>query len=150
MASELQKARHASVQHASRLIRHPDVIGVGIGLRSVGGALTNEPCVKLLVSQKRPLSEIEPWRVLPRWLDTASGRTSTDVEASGEFHAPPAECAVVARDLVAPVPPVTRFRPAPGGVSASHFMFSAGTLGATVTDAVTPGLNYIISCSHVF
>ncbi|MGW6572413.1 hypothetical protein ACWGAN_09550 [Streptomyces sp. NPDC054945] len=63
----------------ARLFGIPGVVMVGIGCKEVGGELTREPAIKLLVDRKLPESEIAPHELIPAQIDGAV----TDVVETG-------------------------------------------------------------------
>lgn len=67
------------------LLRMANVVGVGVGLRSVGGAQTGEPAVVVMVTHKVPRNRLRPQDVIPRELDGAP----VDVQEVGEIGALP-------------------------------------------------------------
>ena len=135
----VSRIREVKERHAAGLTKYPNVIGVGVGLREVGGRRTDEVCVRVYVRRKVPEGQLRPGEVLPRRVD---GVTVDVVE--GEFvymqHASP------------PLPLWQRIarhfplmRP---GVSVGGLRVTAGTLGAAVYDMLG-GQQLLLSNWHV-
>lgn len=150
-----ERVRQANRQHQTRLIKHPDVVAVGVGMRVTGGQSTGESCVKLFVSKKLPKELVAPERLLPTHLMLdESTPVATDIEESDPITAPPPNlvAGVLTRpafSLIASPQLTARQRPAFGGVSAAHCLFPAGTMSITAYDRLVPNLSYVLSCNHV-
>jgi hypothetical protein len=112
------------------LMAMQNVVGVGVGYKLKSGQQTGDYALVVMVSQKLPLSALEPGAVLPK---NVSG-VNVDVIEVGELHALQTR--------------TSRWRPAPGGVSIGHYKITAGTLGAVVRDRDT-GQRLILSNNHV-
>jgi hypothetical protein len=80
---ELEHLRAVRSAHEADLMRKANVVGVGIGMKRVGGEQTGEPVIVVSVSQKLPSSELGPDDVIPRELDGVP----VDVQAVGELRA---------------------------------------------------------------
>jgi hypothetical protein len=105
-----------------------NVVGVGIGEKTIGGVPTGQLAVKVLVREKKPEHEVSAAAAVPRSL----GGVVTDVEETGEIDT---------QTFTA------RRRPAPCGVSIGNCLrISAGTLGCLVTRG---GQLFILSNNHV-
>jgi len=111
---------------------NPNVVGVGIGRRTVRGTATQELALKVYVRQKLHPLLVKDGQVIP---DEVEG-VPTDVEEAGEFS------------IWRPIPPIyqRRVRPAMGGLSIGHYAISAGTFACLVKDA---GETFILSNNHV-
>ncbi len=111
---------------------HPNVVGVGIGHKTVRGQPTEEMAVKVYVKQKLHPLLVKDGEVIP---DEVEG-ISTDIEEAGEFS------------IWRPIPPIyhRKVRPAMGGLSIGHYAITAGTLGCVVR---SEGADYILSNNHV-
>lgn len=127
---EHEDVQRAQVQHRARLLALPNVIGLGIGLKTVRGRREDLLCLTALVRRKLPRAALEPEDVIP---DEVEG-IITDVLEVGEIRAQVSRSA--------------RYRPAPGGVSIGHPRVTAGTLGCIVRDRST-GDALILSNNHV-
>jgi hypothetical protein len=94
--------------------RKSRVLGVGIGFQRVGGTMTGEVAVQVLVEAKLPMSVVDPALAVP----SSVGNLVTDVEEVGGIH---------------PHAFSSRFqRPVPCGVSVGHVDITAGTIGCLV------------------
>ena len=129
----LAAARHAKERFRYQLLGHPDVQGLGVGFRRIGGERTTQFAVVVHVSRKLPLEDIPEARRLPAELRFVDDR-------GGEIVVP-----VDVQEHPKPTPEIGRVRPVPGGVSAGV----SGTLGGWVWDTVT---NQVVALSnaHVF
>lgn len=115
-------------KEAERLLENPNIVGVGIGHKEVGGVTTDELCIVVSVIEKHPRWSIEPDERIP-WFVTG---VPTDVQETGPF--------VALQDRT------VKWRPAPGGVSVGHKDITAGTLGCLVTK---DGEQFVLSNNHV-
>jgi hypothetical protein len=109
-------------------IKHQDVTSVGVGLKQVGGSLTEEKAIVFGVTKKKPPEEVEAERLLPRSLDDLP----TDVVETGVIKA---------------LALVDKRRPCPPGYSVGHVAVSAGTLGGWFRDQ--DGSPLMLSNNHV-
>ncbi len=128
--SEYEQVYQAKTFHKNILLNRPNVIGVGVGYKTIGKQETSELCVVVMVRQKLPATGLPLEAIVPQ---EVSG-VRTDVIQVGFVRA---------LDL-----PTDRWRPAPGGVSLGHYQITAGTLGAVVYDRQT-GERLILSNNHV-
>jgi hypothetical protein len=117
-------------QHKAQIMEKPNVVGVGIGYRTVGRRETDELSVVALVRQKVPTAGLTAEELLPRQVNGVP----VDVIQVGTLRAQQS--------------PTERVRPAPGGVSIGHYQITAGTLGCVVRDRQTGG-RLILSNNHV-
>jgi hypothetical protein len=119
-------------QYNQWIMNFPNVLGCGVGRRTVGGRETDEVSVVVFVIRKLPLSALRSEEVIPRELLSYGESVLTDVVEIGEPR--------FAVDT-------NKYRPLKGGcqiVTAS----GAGTLGAIVYDAI----DYeplLLTCNHV-
>ncbi|HKW42740.1 MAG TPA: hypothetical protein VJP06_01010 [Thermoplasmata archaeon] len=111
---------------------NPNVVGVGIGRKTVRGYERHDLAVKVYVKQKVHPLLVKDGLAIP---DEIEG-VPTDVEEAGEFS------------IWRPIPPIyqRKVRPAMGGLSIGHYAITAGTLSCLVKDA---GETYILSNNHV-
>jgi hypothetical protein len=128
--SEFEQARQAKTIHKAALLKRPNVVGVGIGYKTIGKRETSELCVVVMVQQKLPPAGLPTEALIPQ--EVAGVRT--DVIQVGFVRALDA--------------PTDRWRPAPGGVSLGHYQITAGTLGSVVYDRLS-GERLILSNNHV-
>lgn len=112
------------------ILRKPNVVGVGVGLKETRGRLTDEVSIVVLVRDKKPRSALSRQQMVPDRVDGVP----TDVIEVGVLRSQQSR--------------TDRWRPAPGGVSIAHYKVTAGTLGAVVRDANT-GQRLILSNNHV-
>jgi len=128
--SEHAEVRRAQLRHQAALLAKPNVVGLGIGLKTVRGRRGERLCLAALVRRKVPRAALDPEALIP---DQVEG-VPTDVIEVGEVRALSTR--------------TTRLRPAPGGVSLGHVLVTAGTLGCVVRDRAS-GDALILSNNHV-
>ena len=80
---ELERLRAIRAAHEADLMRKANVVGVGIGLRQCEGKPTKELAIVISVTQKVPLSRLDPSDVIPRELEGVP----VDVQAVGKLRA---------------------------------------------------------------
>jgi hypothetical protein len=80
---ELDRLRAVKALYEADLMRKVNVVGVGIGLRQRGGKPTDEPTIVVSVTQKAPLSQLNPDDVIPRELEGVP----VDVQVVGKLRA---------------------------------------------------------------
>ena len=126
--------------HQDLFLRDSNVIGMGIGLKTIKGKATSQLCMKVYVEKKIPEKNLTPSNIkipktlkLPTTEKYPQEEISTDVEEIGK---------------VALLSYNGRYRPAPGGVSIGHFNVSGGTLGCLVFDINNHEV-LILSNNHV-
>ncbi len=149
---EVKAAREAE------LLRLPNVVGVGLGIKEQGGERTGELAVVVYVERKVPRSDLSRRELVPNTLRgpaaarvaphaasvsatdgqsraTASpSRVPTDVKEVGRIEAQGFSA---------------RVRPARPGYSLGHFAITAGTFGCLVRSRAAPERVYILSNNHV-
>ena len=128
--SEQQQVRQVKELHKEAILEKPNVVGVGVGYKVVGGQKTAQVCIVVLVRQKLPPAALSPEALVPSEVDGVV----TDVVQVGDIRALQAR--------------TDRWRPAPGGVSVGHYQVTAGTLGCVVRDKVSRE-RLILSNNHV-
>jgi hypothetical protein len=79
----VDRAQAVKQKYEHELMSYPGVVGVGIGLRSQGGALGEEICIVVMVREKRPASALSPDELLPTTLDGVP----VDVQETGVLRA---------------------------------------------------------------
>jgi len=126
----MDDAKAVKKQYQRTLLGKPNVVGVGVGYKFVGGEKTDTPCVIVFVRQKVAPESLSADEMVPAQIEGVS----TDVIESGPIYAQQSNTA--------------KFRPAPGGVSIGHYQITAGTLGVVVRDKNT-GERLILSNNHV-
>jgi hypothetical protein len=115
-----------------QLMKKANVVGVGKGLKRVGGVRTEQSSITVLVREKVALSSLKSSDVIPKEINGIP----TDVFEVGELK------------LLSSIRTEKR-RPAQPGVSIGHYKVTAGTLGALVKDVAT-GQTLLLSNNHVF
>lgn len=113
--------------------KNPNIIGVGIGKKIVGGKETDEICVRVYVKSKMPEEILKPEFVLPKEIEIMGRKIKIDVI---EMETPKAFDAYT-----------HRVRPLMGGYSVGHKDITAGTIGAFVK--ASDGKPCILSNNHV-
>lgn len=133
-------------KHCYDLLKKPNVVSVGIGYKHVKGKDTKQKCIVVGVSKKLPVAALSVENTVPATIDAVD----TDVVQMGVITAHPKKIKKRkgkgrAKALV--VDPTQKFRPAPPGCSAGHFLITAGTCGLIVKKN---GIRHILSNNHVF
>lgn len=116
------------------LMSYPNVVGVGVSLKRVGGSVTEDECVCVFVKKKVPLEFLSEEDVIPTTIEGVL----TDVIESGAFKALQER--------------TDRIRPVVGGISVGHPNVTAGTLGMVASrpvDGSTAIEVLFISNNHV-
>ena len=116
-------------EYQQELMGKPNVVGVGVGYKVVGGETTDIPCVIVFVQKKVEAESLSAEQMVPADIQGVP----TDVIESGPIYAQAN---------------TDKYRPAPGGVSIGHYQITAGTLGVVVRDNST-GERLILSNNHV-
>lgn len=127
----IRPARAAAREYTETLLRFPNVIGCGVGYRTVAGQETDEWALVAFVVRKLPQSALRSDEIIPRELTTSEGQVLTDVIEVSE-----------PRLLV----DTAQYRPVIGGcqiVSVS----GAGTLGGNLYDS-TDLQPVLLTCNH--
>jgi hypothetical protein len=122
MTAEMKKALAKAKRKFMDRKTHPEVTGVAIGLKKVGGVRTDKAAIVFSVKKKLKRAEVAPGQILPQSIDGEI----TDVIQSGEIKAERAPRIVDPQELR------QRRRPCPPGYSIGHYSITAGTLGAWV------------------
>lgn len=106
----------------------PNVVGVGLGYKTVNTFNTFNKCIKIFVSKKVQKNKLNPHELIPSFYKSIP----TDVQETGIF---------ISQGLD------KRIRPVPGGYSIGPASeFEGGTMGCLVTDGTDV---YVLSCNHV-
>lgn len=82
-ANTIQRATTVKRKHEDALMRKANVMAVGVGYRTRGGARTDEVGIIVSVKRKVPAAQLQPGDVLPRQLDGVP----VDVVETGEIVA---------------------------------------------------------------
>ena len=80
---QLERLRRAKAEYEDDLMRKANVVGVGIGYRTRGGVVTDEPCIVASVTRKVPPSGLSAQDVIPNQLDGVP----VDVQEVGRLEA---------------------------------------------------------------
>lgn len=80
---QLDRLRAVKTAYETDLMRKAYVVGVGIGLRQIGGKPTGEQAIVVSVTHKMPLSQLTSGDVIPRELEGIP----VDVQAVGKLRA---------------------------------------------------------------
>ncbi|MCS7281784.1 MAG: hypothetical protein RMK65_01645 [Anaerolineae bacterium] len=83
---ELARVRAVKTAYEKELLRKPNVVGVGIGLRQRGGKFTNELAIIVSVTHKVPWEDLAPEDRIPEEIEGVP----VDVQAIGVPVAHPA------------------------------------------------------------
>lgn len=121
-SSDLERYEVVKRRHVGDLMHYPNVTGVGIGYRVVGGRRTDEQCIRVYVSEKVPERDLPAEAVLPRIID---GIRVDVIEADFQALFGGSDLSLSERRARHPIVLV-------GGVSVGGLSVSAGTLGSTV------------------
>jgi hypothetical protein len=78
-----QKAMAVKEAHEQELLAKPNVVGVGVGFRQIGGQMTNTVSLVVLVREKLPDSMLAPQDRIPAEID----EVPIDVQEVGEITA---------------------------------------------------------------
>ena len=68
-ASLIEQASAVKKAHQAELLSKANVVGVGIGYRTIGGQRTDDIALVVMVSKKVPSMELSPQDVLPNEID---------------------------------------------------------------------------------
>ncbi len=127
----------------SHLLSLDHVVGIAYGLQRTDGRHTGKRAILVLVEKKVPEVELREGQIVPKIIE---GLLS-DVIAVGDGAIRKAGNQTLC-DGMAADSRLSRWRPAPGGISIAHYGGTAGTLGAVVYDKET-GVPLILSNNHV-
>ncbi|MGC5170957.1 hypothetical protein ACLQ2Q_09910 [Microbacterium sp. DT81.1] len=120
----------------AKLGRIPGVMGVGFGLKEVGGLTTEERAFRVYVREKKPLGDVPADEVLPR-----------------EFEGIPVDVLVVREFEHVHCEDMAQHHPLLGGISITNFdvRYGSGTLGffATLNGVEGPKNVVLVSNRHV-
>jgi hypothetical protein len=82
-SSPYEKARYVRQSYRDMLLSKPHVVGLGIGFRKVGGQMTDEVALIVMVDKKLPEYQLKPGDQIPRELDGVP----VDVQEIGQIRA---------------------------------------------------------------
>lgn len=80
---QLARVQAVKRAHEAALMARANVVGVGVGLVHRGGAATGDVGIVVMVSRKRPASQLSAADLVPRELDGVP----VDVQEVGEIRA---------------------------------------------------------------
>ncbi|MBW2738875.1 MAG: hypothetical protein JRE64_08510 [Deltaproteobacteria bacterium] len=127
---QMAKAQEVKEANEEKILALPNVLGVGIGYKEIGGKETTELCIKVYVEKKLPQKELSAKEIVAETVD----KIKTDVQEVG---------------LIEALPYKNRIRPARPGYSIGHYKITAGTFGCLVRDTCYPCRIHILSNNHV-
>ena len=78
-----ERVRQIKEAYGDELMALPNVVGLGIGLRHIGGESTGEVALVVLVSSKLPLVQLDESGILPHEIEGVP----VDVQEVGEISA---------------------------------------------------------------
>jgi hypothetical protein len=82
-ASATQRASAVKQAYQAELLSKANVVGVGVGFRTVGGRRTDDIALVVMVTQKVPRAQLAPQDVLPREIEGVP----VDVQEVGRISA---------------------------------------------------------------
>lgn len=128
----------------NELMSMPQVVGVALGHKMVGGLDTGDRAIVVLVEDKLTAAVLPATEVVPPTVDGIP----TDVQAVGKLWAGPQPLATVEAVAL-----TRRMRPVRGGISVGHHAITAGTIATGCYDTTAwPGMPskfYLLSNNHV-
>jgi hypothetical protein len=68
-SAQMERVRAVKQKHEKALLRKKNVVGVGIGLRQVGGQFTDQVVLTVMVARKEPTSQLACRDRIPSELD---------------------------------------------------------------------------------
>ena len=80
---EMSKIRAVKAKYERRLLKKRNVVGVGIGYREIGGKLTEQVALTVMVEKKQPLASLRKRDIIPSELDGVR----VDVKEVGKIRA---------------------------------------------------------------
>jgi len=127
-------ARVAKANNIEQYFKQPNIVGMAFGRRTVGDTITDEPAIVIYVMKKVGKNFLPLSHLLPRKIYIGGDCINVDVIETGPLYSQSF---------------TGKERPAPSGISCSHFdLGGAGTLGCLVRDK-TDGSLCILSNNHV-
>ena len=79
----VDQVRAIKAKYEQELLSKPNVVGLGIGYREVGGQMTNQVGLIVMVRRKVPRAQLAPQEVIPAQIEGIP----TDVREVGEVRA---------------------------------------------------------------
>ena len=139
MSTPFETVKRIKTEREDDLLARPNVTGVGIGYKEIGGEETDELSVLVTVERKLARDELDSSSIVPPQVETSEGEVQTDVIELG-------------RPLPAQGPGGKRIRPVWPGVSIAgalapdDYTPDRGALGLFLADGRQV---YLISNNHV-
>lgn len=133
LPEEARSARAAVAAHVDDILARRNVVGCGVGRRTVGGQRTDEWAVVVFVSSKLPRESLRASELVPSELQSDGESVRTDVVEAAPQH------------LLADT---TAYRPLRGGCQIMKSNGQAGTLGGIVYDS-TDYEPVMLTCGHM-
>tara|TARA_R110000782_G_scaffold35367_2_gene84531 strand:- start:71305 stop:72198 length:894 start_codon:yes stop_codon:yes gene_type:complete len=120
--TNLGTLRFARESRHDRLLRLPNVVGTGLGVKRRGGDVINTAALVVFVDRKLPLTDLRTSSHVPAYVEHGGQRIPTDVVEIGELR--------------------LEFGAAP------YFISDLATKGVVTAFARTEGMFHIVSCAH--
>ncbi len=127
--TELTKIATTQAAHEQKILQLQNVVGLGIGAKTIGGKETKEICIQVYVKKKFAKKSLTKNNIVSESFDGIK----TDVIEVGEIEAQAY---------------TEKLRPAQPGYSIGHYKITAGTFGCLVRDTCCKSV-YILSNNHV-
>ncbi|MCW1971035.1 MAG: S1 family peptidase [Anaerolineae bacterium] len=135
LLSNFQSLAEVQSKNEEELLKHKNVVGLGLGHKIKANTNTGDICLTVFVTQKVSKKSLKDNEIIPETISNLK----TDVIEIGPVYAQ--------------TNPVlnNRLRPFHGGFSIAHFKVTAGTSAALVVDknASSPTKYYVLSNCHV-
>lgn len=81
--TEMEYLNALITEHSDDLMRHANVVGVGVGLKQVNGEYTDQKAIVVMVTKKMPIAQLGEDDILP----TEIKDIPIDVQEMGAFTA---------------------------------------------------------------
>lgn len=127
---KLAKIQEVKESNEESLLGFVNVVGLGIGYKTVKGKATDETCISIYVQKKVAVKDLKSCDQIPKKLDDIK----TDVIEVGRIETQAF---------------TSRVRPAKPGYSLGHGRVTAGTFGCLVRKACFPRRIFMLSNNHV-
>jgi hypothetical protein len=132
--------------------RDPNVNAAGVGYRRIGGQVTTEPAVIVMVTDKIPAAALSSRRLMPETIEVDGIRHRVDVVEAGPFYSAVGRQPAAAPQSIENTGPIKeKFRPLVMGCGVSNADASSaytGTLGCFVQDNDSEDI-YLLSAGDV-
>ena len=112
-----EKIKQVKREWEQILMKYPNVVGVGVGLKEIAGEKKRIPCIVVYVREKVPERSLAPKDVIPKNIEGIP----VDVKEMPIMRA----LGIIKHDENR----TQKFRPLVGGISFGHPKITAGTLG---------------------